>query len=82
MVFSFTLTSQAENKRQLVTSKIDDKVTVVLAGNTRHEARARNDRGPVDREMQLDHLVLALQRPAELEAQLTIPQVDQRGRVR
>ncbi len=71
MVCSLTLTSQAENKRQLVTSRIDDNVTATLAGNTRPEAIAENDIGPVPREMQLDHMMLLLQRPPELEAQLT-----------
>jgi subtilase family serine protease len=68
MVFSVTVTSKAENKRQLVTSKIDDKVTVRLSGNTRPEVNARNDRGAVDKEMPMEHLQLMLQRPAELEA--------------
>jgi subtilase family serine protease len=70
MVFSFTLTSQAENRRVLVTSRIDDNVTVALEGNTRHEAIARNDRGRLASDSPMDHLQLLLQRPPELEAQL------------
>jgi subtilase family serine protease len=71
LVCSVTITAKAESKRQLVTGKIDDKVTVTLVGNTRPEAIAKNDRGAVDTELPFDHLLLALQRPAELESQLT-----------
>jgi len=71
MVFSVTLTAKAENKRQLVNSRIDDNVTVALAGDTRPEAKAENDRGAVDREMPLNHMMLLLKRPAEVEAGLT-----------
>jgi len=71
MVFSVTVTSKAENKRQLVTSKIDDAVTVRLFGNTRPEVNARNDRGAVDKEMPMENLKLLLKRPAELDVQLT-----------
>jgi subtilase family serine protease len=72
---AFTLgtaySAQAEAKRQLVTGKINDNVVVPLVGNTRPEATALNDRGPVSPELQFDHLMLVLKRPAELDAQLT-----------
>ncbi len=67
-VFTFSLASQAQGKRQLVTQKVDDNVRVTLAGNVRPEANALNDRGPVSADLQLDHLLLMLKRPAELEA--------------
>jgi subtilase family serine protease len=72
---AFTLgtaySAQAEAKRQLVTGKINDNVVVPLVGNTRPEATALNDRGPVSLDLQFDHLMLVLKRPAELDAQLT-----------
>jgi subtilase family serine protease len=69
--FGTALSAQAEAKRQLVTGKINDNVVVPLVGNTRPEATALNDRGPVSPELQFDHLMLVLKRPAELDAQLT-----------
>jgi hypothetical protein len=69
---AFTLgtaySAQAEAKRQLVTGKINDNVVVPLVGNTRPEATALNDRGPVSLDLQFDHLMLVLQRPAEFDA--------------
>jgi subtilase family serine protease len=71
LVFSVAVTAKAEAKRQLVTGRIDAKVLTTLRGNTRPEANLQNDRGPVSADLQLDHLMLLLQRPPELEAQLT-----------
>ncbi len=67
-VFTFSLASQAQNKRQLVTQKTDDNVRVTLVDNVRPEVTALSDRGPVSADLQLDHLLLMLKRPAELEA--------------
>jgi subtilase family serine protease len=64
------LTAHAE-KRQLVTSKINDNVLTTLSGNTRPEAVAKNDRGLVSPELRFNHMLLILKRPAELDAQLT-----------
>src|SRR6202041_111847 len=69
--FGTALSAQAEAKRQLVTGKINDNVVVPLVGNTRPEATALNDRGPVSPELEFNHLMLVLKRPAELDAQLT-----------
>ena len=69
--FGTALHAQAEAKRQLVTGKINDNVVVPLVGNTRPEATALNDRGPVSPDLQFDHLMLVLKRPAEFDAQLT-----------
>jgi subtilase family serine protease len=71
MVFSVTATSKAENKRLLGDVKIDDNVTVTLQGNTRPEINARNDRGAVSPELQMDHLQLLLKRTPEMEDALT-----------
>jgi subtilase family serine protease len=54
----------------LITHPIDDANTVRLAGNTRPEAIAANDRGAVDDGMSMSHLQLLLQRPAATEAAL------------
>jgi subtilase family serine protease len=67
---SVSFASQAQTKPLLVTTKIDDKVLVTLAGNTRPEANPRNDVGEADLNRQMDHMLLLLQRPAPLQAQL------------
>lgn len=56
---------------QLVTQAIDDQDTVALPGNTRPEARARNDRGAVPGDFQLEHMQLLLKRPAVTQRQLS-----------
>ena len=71
LAFGTVLSAKAETKRQLVTGRIDDNVLTTLAGNTRPEAIAKNDRGLVSPELQFDHMMLVLKRPAELDAQLT-----------
>jgi subtilase family serine protease len=67
---SVSFASQAQSKPLLVTHKIDNSVRVALAGNTRPEATAKNDVGLADSDVQMDHMLLLLQRPAALEAQL------------
>ncbi|MGO9519508.1 MAG: protease pro-enzyme activation domain-containing protein [Candidatus Korobacteraceae bacterium] len=67
---SVSFASQAQTKPHLVTTKIDDRFRVTLAGNTRPEANSRNDVGEADPDVQMDHMLLLLQRPAALEAQL------------
>jgi subtilase family serine protease len=54
----------------LVTQTIDDRKTVELAGNTRPEAVAAYDRGPVEDSLALEHLQLLLKRPAASEEAL------------
>jgi len=51
--------------RPLITQKIDESRMVRLAGNTRPEATAANDRGAVADSLALEHMQLQLQRPAE-----------------
>jgi subtilase family serine protease len=67
-VLTFNLASQAQNKRLLVTQKIDDNVRVTLYGNTRPEVNELNDRGPVSADLAMDHMLLLLKGPAELDA--------------
>src|SRR5438067_10745361 len=49
---------------------IDDGRHVTLAGNTRPEANAANDRGLVPDSMPLTHLQLLLRRPADKDSAL------------
>ena len=55
--------------RVLVTHRIDERRLVRLAGNTRREANARNDRGRVREDFLMEHMLLLLKRPPELEEQ-------------
>src|SRR6266852_4441492 len=56
--------------RVLVSQIIDEGHRVTLHGNTRPEARAENDRGPVTDDFPMEHMLLQLQRPPELEKAL------------
>src|SRR5271169_2043968 len=69
-VLTFNLASNAEAKRALITQKIDESQLTTLLGNTRPEANALNDRGPVSADLQFDHLLLLLQRSPESEKEL------------
>src|SRR5271155_3027695 len=53
--------------RDLITKDIDERQRVTLRGNTRPEAIPANDRGPVPREFKLEHMLLQLRRPPELQ---------------
>jgi subtilase family serine protease len=64
-----TLSSAAATPR-LVTQAIDEARTVSLTGDTRPEAKLKNDRGRVDDGLTLDHMQLLLRRPAETQAAL------------
>ncbi|HEY3937684.1 MAG TPA: protease pro-enzyme activation domain-containing protein [Bryobacteraceae bacterium] len=60
----------ASQSRSLITEKIDEAKLVTLAGATRREANARNDRGAVAASFQLHHMQLVLRRPPETEQAL------------
>ncbi|MGB6688129.1 MAG: S53 family peptidase [Terracidiphilus sp.] len=53
-----------------VRGPIDETHRVVLSGNTRPEANAENDLGPVEDSLTLEHMQLLLRRPEELQQQL------------
>ena len=53
--------------RDLITREIDENPRVVLAGNTRPEARREHDRGRVPDDFPLEHMLLQLRRPPELQ---------------
>ena len=75
--FAFALGSAlsahaATPARALISGKLDETQLLPLANNSRAEIlNARNDRGAVADSLQLDHLQLVLQRPAEREADLS-----------
>ena len=56
--------------RVLITQNIDEAKLVTLRGNVRPEATAVNDRGAVPEDFAMEHMLLQLQRPAELEKEL------------
>jgi subtilase family serine protease len=61
---------QGSSRQPSITKKIDETRMTRLAGNVRREANSQNDRGAVGDSMQLQHLQLLLQRPADSEAAL------------
>ena len=57
--------------RALITQPIDNAQTVTLYGNTRPEASAKHDRGQVDDNFPLNHMLLQLKRAPEVESAFT-----------
>src|ERR1700748_1542359 len=73
LTLTFTLAVRAEqgsSRQPAITKKIDETRLARPSGNVRPEATSQNDRGAVGDSMQLQHLQLLLQRPAESEAAL------------
>ncbi|MGA2719843.1 MAG: protease pro-enzyme activation domain-containing protein, partial [Candidatus Acidiferrales bacterium] len=62
--------------RGLITQPIDEGNRLMLAGNTRIEANAANDRGPVPVGFRLEHMQLQLNLPAEKEQELEQLNID------
>ena len=58
------------NKRILIVGPIDENNLVSLGGNTRPEANAANDRGPVNDGFPMEHMLLQLKRAPEQETAL------------
>ncbi len=54
----------------LITQPVEDVNRVTLAGNVRPEATAANDRGRVEDDFAMDHMLLQLQRSPEQETEL------------
>ena len=54
----------------LITQTVDESKLVTLAGNTRPEATAKNDRGVVSDTLLLDHMLLQLKRSPQQERAL------------
>ncbi len=59
----------ASNQRALITQAIDESRLVTLAGNTRPEANANNDRGPEPDAFPVEHMLLQLQRDPQVESE-------------
>ena len=77
LITIFASVGVAQNTpRPLITSSIDEETRVTLAGNTRSEANAVNDRGRMDDSIALDHMFLLLQRSPERE-QALVTMIDQ-----
>ncbi|HMH12189.1 MAG TPA: protease pro-enzyme activation domain-containing protein [Edaphobacter sp.] len=54
----------------LVTAPVDETKTLFLPGNVRREANSLNDRGKSSESLEMEHMLLQLQRPADREAAL------------
>ena len=70
LVAARTANAQIETGLQAppqIIQSIDDTKRVTLAGNTRPEARAANDRGAVANDFAMEHLLLQLKRSPEQE---------------
>ena len=57
--------------RALITQAVNNQQRVPLSGNTRSAANTANDQGRVADTLTMDHMLLQLQRPPELEQALT-----------
>jgi len=70
-VFRFGLFAKAYGRtgpaRDLITKPVDESRRVILRGNTRPEVRPEHDRGPVPDDFPLEHMLLQLRRPPELQ---------------
>jgi subtilase family serine protease len=62
--------SGASGTPVLVAAAINDNALITLAGNTRPEATAGNDRGPVAADFPMEHMMLQLRRRPEQERAL------------
>jgi subtilase family serine protease len=67
LLASNSLPGQAGGQTRLITREISEDSLVTLAGNTRKEATAANDRGRVSDDFALEHLHLQLRRSPEQE---------------
>jgi subtilase family serine protease len=66
---SLPVWATGNQSRNVITKPVDETRLVTLVGNTRFEANAHNDRGLVPDGLALDHMLLQLKRPADLELQ-------------
>src|ERR1035438_4437145 len=69
-LFAFPLILTAQSRGSLITQPINENVLHRLAGNTRPQATAENDAGPVPDSLTMEHMLLQMQRPAEQETAL------------
>src|SRR5271166_1800794 len=66
---SVALVSQSTGRRSqaVIHEKVDENRMVTLVGNTRSEAKAENDAGPVSDALTMDHMLLQLKRSPQQE---------------
>jgi subtilase family serine protease len=69
-LFAFPLSLTAQSRGSLITQPINENVLHRLAGNTRPQATAENDAGPVPDSLSMEHMLLQMQRPAGQETAL------------
>jgi Pro-kumamolisin, activation domain len=62
--------AQAQAAPVLITQNVDETRLVTLEGNTRPEARAQYDRGPVADDLELEHMLLLLKRAPERQREV------------
>jgi subtilase family serine protease len=65
---NFALNAQTLRRAPVIAQAVDESKLAGLGGNVRPEANAQNDRGPVDSNLQFDHLLLQLKRSPDMEA--------------
>src|ERR1700722_15172287 len=70
LTFPIALEAQGSRSRVMITQPVRENVLHRLAGNTRSQANAQNDAGPVSDDLTMDHMLLQLQRPPEQEQAL------------
>ena len=75
LTLTFTMTAaaagQGSSRHPSIAKKLDETRVIRLAGDVRREANTQNDRGAVGNSMELQHIQLLLQRPADSEAALS-----------
>ena len=64
----FAANAQVPRRVPAIAQPLDESELIRLPGNVRPEANSQNDRGPVDANLPLDHLLLQLKRSPEAEA--------------
>lgn len=62
LLFYFAASAETPRRVPAIIQAVDESKLVTLSGNTRPEATAHNDRGPVSDTLRLDHLQLQLKR--------------------
>ena len=70
LILSVSPVSRAADQREVITQPINNSQLATLTGNTRPDLNVLNDLGRVNPDLQLNHMLLLLQRSPEQEAAL------------
>ena len=70
LAFPLVIRPQSPHSRVLITQPVNERLLHRLAGNTRSEANAENDAGPVSDTFAMEHMLLQLRRPPEQQTAL------------